>query len=71
MAKPQRMFVVTVLAVYMAATPTAWQPQSTIGSHEAMGLAAMALAIIIVGGLTTALRRLWRGANFLQRKERS
>jgi phosphatidylglycerophosphate synthase len=71
MAKPQRMFVVTVLAVYMAATPTAWQPQSTIGSREAMGLAAMALAIIIVGGLITALRRLWRGANFLQRKERS
>jgi phosphatidylglycerophosphate synthase len=54
MAKQQRMFVVTVCAVYLVLTPADWQP--------AWGLPKLALAIILVGGLVTTLRRLLRVA---------
>lgn len=66
MAKPQRMFVVTVLAVYMAIAPSAWQPSLVIADSEPLGLSALALAIVVLLGLVTALRRLYRGAAFLQ-----
>jgi phosphatidylglycerophosphate synthase len=65
MAKPQRMFAVTVLALYCTAAPRAWQPTWTIGK-EPFGLAALALAIITVGSLITAGRRLVRAGRTLR-----
>jgi phosphatidylglycerophosphate synthase len=59
MAKQQRMFVVTVLAVYCGLSPTDWQP--------AWGVMAAGLALIIVTGLATAVRRLWRIAGHLRK----
>jgi hypothetical protein len=56
MAKQQRMFLVTLLAIYNGLTPAGWQPRWS-GGH---GLAAMVLIVIIVGGLLTAVRRLLR-----------
>ena len=65
MAKPQRMFLTTVVALYCAISPLAWQPQfAWLGEG---GLPALALAIIAIGGLLTAMRRLWRAASFLAR----
>ena len=56
MAKPQRMFTLTLACLYFAATPTSWH-----WNHESTGIGFMgiALALIIVGGLVTLLRR-WR-----------
>ena len=55
MAKPHRMFVMTMVAVFMAGLPRAWQP--AWGSHHA-GLDSLGLGFIIVGGLVTVVRRL-------------
>ena len=65
MAKPQRMASVTLVAVYCALTPLAWQPMYQPGDTP-LGMAALGLAIVIVGGLLTVIRRLWRAARFLQ-----
>lgn len=54
LAKPQRMFLVTVLSLYGAIAQPAWQPSLESGE----GLAAACLLLIIVGGALTALRRL-------------
>ena len=52
MAKPQRMAVVTVLALYLAFSPEAWRlPWSEV---------QMVLLVVIIGGLLTAVRRLRR-----------
>jgi phosphatidylglycerophosphate synthase len=53
MAKPQRMFVVTLAALYLGVAPAAWQPQ--LGG---LGLPALALALIALGSALTAGRRL-------------
>jgi len=53
MAKPHRMFVVTVTALYVALAPATWQPRLA-----GMDLPALALALIAVGSLHTATRRL-------------
>lgn len=64
MAKPQRMFVVTLAAVYAALVPTAWQPRTaTLQDRSTM---ALALAVIIAGGIVTVFRRLRRIARALQ-----
>jgi phosphatidylglycerophosphate synthase len=55
MAKPHRMFVLTVASVLMGALPTTWQPS---GGDSHVGLMALGLAIIIFGGLLTFFRRL-------------
>lgn len=55
MAKPQRMFVMTLVALLMTVFPRAWEP--AWGVHQ-LGLAALGLAVVIVGGLATVLRRL-------------
>jgi phosphatidylglycerophosphate synthase len=55
MAKPHRMFVLTVASVLMGTLPTTWQP-SWGDSH--VGLMALGLAIIIFGGMLTFFRRL-------------
>jgi len=65
MAKPHRMFALTVAAIYCGLAPEAWQP--TLREPMEAGLMAMALALIIVGGLVTAVRRLVRIARALRR----
>lgn len=60
MAKQHRMALMTCTFVYLAIAPAAWQP---IWHNQ--GLIALALLIIIIGGLYTALRRLRRAAKAL------
>lgn len=55
MAKPQRMFVMTLVAVVMAFLPESWQP--SWGPWHA-GLPAFGLGVVIAGGVITAIRRL-------------
>lgn len=62
MAKPQRVFVVTLCAAYLALVPEAWQPD-----WHGRGLPAAALLIIFLGGMVTAVRRLIHSAVFLTR----
>lgn len=57
MAKQQRMFLVTTLAVWCALVPTAWQPPALI---------VAVLWTITVGGLLTATLRLVRIARALR-----
>ena len=58
MAKPQRMAIVTMVAMYMAFSPNSWR--------LALGEPKVALLLVIVGGAVTALRRLIRAAKFLR-----
>ncbi len=67
MAKQQRMFLVTLIAVYSGLAPEAWrphwQPLFTLHAGEperVWGLMALALALIVIGGLATSVRRLRR-----------
>jgi len=64
MAKPQRMFVATVAALYCGLAPADWQPRWEL-SPSYVGLPAAALLLIIVGGVATAVRRLGRIARTL------
>ncbi len=68
MAKQHRMFVATVLGLYAGLAPSGWQPLWN-GPAGNWGMAAMALAVIIVGGLFTAWRRLWRTAKMLRKPQ--
>jgi phosphatidylglycerophosphate synthase len=63
MAKQQRMFTVTILALYCGLAPDPWQPQDAAGR----GLLAAGLALIVLLGLATALRRLGRIAAHLRK----
>ena len=63
MAKPQRMFAVTVAAVYCAVTPGAWQPEF---GPDGRGIASFVLALVALGGLWTAARRIHRIARDLR-----
>jgi len=56
MAKPHRMFVVTLAALYCGAVPLSWQPH----------VPGFVLALVLAGSLFTALRRLRRGAAALR-----
>ena len=64
MAKPQRMFVLTVAALMCAVTPLGWQ---SVPDYPQLGIMSAALALIVVGGAWTALRRLGRIADKLRR----
>jgi len=64
MAKPHRMFIVTVTALVCGLAPGGWLPPPGTGRW---GLAAAALALIAAGSLITCLRRLLRAANALRR----
>ena len=57
MAKPQRMATVTVACIYCACAPPGWFGGLASGKVGAVGFA---LAMIIAGGLLTALGRLQR-----------
>lgn len=63
MAKPQRMFFVTVLALWCGLAPVAWQ------SVGGFGLPLWVLWLVIAGGVLTALRRLCRIARELRSGE--
>jgi len=65
MAKQQRMFIMTLAALYCGLAPRAWQP--TWPAYPQAGLMAAGLALVILGGLWTAIRRLGRIANALKR----
>jgi phosphatidylglycerophosphate synthase len=62
MAKQHRVFVVTVTALACAVVPGAWQASL---SASGWGLPTIALAIISVGCVITATRRLQRGVRAL------
>jgi phosphatidylglycerophosphate synthase len=69
MAKQQRMFVVTVIAVYYGLASESWRFTLHAGeSQTRWGLMALALAVIMIGGLATAVRRLHRIANNLRKR---
>ena len=59
MAKPGRMVVILLTAVYCGLTPAEWQPAWKIG-NDSLGLMAIGLAVIVVGGTVTSIRRLNR-----------
>jgi phosphatidylglycerophosphate synthase len=59
MAKPTRMLVILLTALFCGLAPAGWQPALKIGKSN-FGLMAIVLAIIVVGGLLTAVRRLNR-----------
>jgi hypothetical protein len=62
MAKQHRMFTVTVVALYGGLTPQSWQPAwEGFGGPMALGL-----ALIVAGGVWTAVRRLLHIAAALQ-----
>jgi phosphatidylglycerophosphate synthase len=65
MAKPQRMFVATLVALYCGLTPESWQPRWEVASTT-VGLPAAALLLIVVGSVVTARRRLVRIARTLK-----
>jgi len=64
MAKPQRMFLVTMVALWCGATPAAWQTWAGLGAP------VWVLGSIVLGGLITAVRRLSRIARALKSADR-
>ena len=48
MAKPERMVIILLTALYCGLTPAAWQPAFRSGEHS-FGLMAIGLAIIVAG----------------------
>lgn len=62
MAKPQRMFVITLVAVWCGVTPAAWQPVTASG----YGLPAACALVVLIGSVVTALRRLVRSGRALR-----
>jgi phosphatidylglycerophosphate synthase len=62
MAKPHRMAVIIVAAVYLAVTPGTWHAAGD------WGIAAMALTVVAAGSAVTCVRRLLRGASELRSK---
>lgn len=57
MAKPHRMFVLTLVSVYCGLAPMSWQP---IHTSSGMGVMAAGLIIVIGGCVATVWRRLIR-----------
>ncbi|MFO0965115.1 MAG: CDP-alcohol phosphatidyltransferase family protein [Gemmataceae bacterium] len=69
MAKQQRMFLMTVAALYVALTPAAWQP--LVCPTRGWGVIALALLLSAILGLATAVRRLIGIAGQLKRSRSS
>ncbi|MCA9296846.1 MAG: CDP-alcohol phosphatidyltransferase family protein [Phycisphaerales bacterium] len=61
MAKPHRMFVMTVAALYAGLAPAAWQPV-----RDGHGVVSFALAVVIILGVITIVRRLNRMSRALR-----
>jgi len=64
MAKPQRVFALTLLALYCGLAPARWQPTLTFA--PGWELMAWGLCLIIAGEIWTAIRRLCRIAHALK-----
>jgi hypothetical protein len=64
MAKPHRMAVVSAAALALAVLPSSARP--AFGPGDAFGLWTVALAVVAVGSLATAARRLVRAARALR-----
>lgn len=65
MAKQQRMFTITLAAIFCGFAPVSWQP--TIAA-QGWSVPAAALALICIGCLITALRRIFRAASILKNR---
>src|ERR1051325_4158801 len=63
MAKPQRMFTLTVVSLLMVALPRGYRPE---WGTQHLGLAALGLMVIILGGCITVCRRIGLTARHLQ-----
>jgi phosphatidylglycerophosphate synthase len=64
MAKPHRMALITITALFYVFTPRTWQGDLI----AELSMIELALLTIILGGLVTAARRLARVAKFLNQK---
>lgn len=64
MAKPQRVFALTLVALYSALAPSDWQPR--LADLPEWGLVAWGLVVIICGEIWTVVRRLKRIAQALR-----
>ncbi|EMI19392.1 CDP-diacylglycerol--glycerol-3-phosphate 3-phosphatidyltransferase-related protein [Rhodopirellula maiorica SM1] len=62
-AKPQRMALMTTICVAMAILPSAWQ---AVPSQPQITVVGIALAVICIGGIITAIRRLQKIAAILR-----
>ena len=62
MAKQQRMFLVTVVAAYMGFLPDDW----TAATWRGMAAPSIALLIVCVGCVITAIRRIVRASGILR-----
>ncbi len=62
MAKPHRMFVVTVTALVCAIVSPAWPPALF---ENGGGWPVVGLTVIVAGSVVTAVRRLLRAGRFL------
>ena len=72
LAKPQRAFVMTTIALLCGVLPSAWQDRITsvaVWNHSG-GLMAWGLALVILGTTLTAIRRLRRIARALRKETR-
>jgi hypothetical protein len=62
MAKSQRMFLLIVACVYLGIAPGAWQPVVEVAlpgsAVRRVGILAGVLAVIVLGGAVTAVRRI-------------
>src|SRR5206468_3009875 len=64
MAKQHRMFVITLICLYLAITPRSWQMIAF--SDSRIGLTSLGLAVIVVGCVVTVIHRLGRIARALR-----
>lgn len=69
MAKQQRMFLITVASLYLAAAPISWQPHLPAfqGARDP-GLMPIILALIILGCIITAARRILAAGRALNQR---
>lgn len=63
MAKPHRMFVMTLAALYCGLAPVAWQPVL-----DGRGVVSIALVLVLVLGVVTIFRRLLRVSRALRQE---
>jgi len=66
MDKGGRMITLITAALYLTVAPLSWQP--AWGPHGRWGIPALALALVVLGGVVTAARRLRRAARQLRER---
>jgi phosphatidylglycerophosphate synthase len=69
MSKSHRMFAMTVTCLYLGAAPASWQLLwKASWASEPLGIMSAVLALIIIGGMVTAFRRLVRIVHALKER---